>query len=690
MGVVGWSLAAIRAGVFLALSVPLSAVFFAMSPVFHLLHMLTDSIMWFFIGKCFIYNISWEDPRIDQRLFRLSESDHVITLCSAGDNALDYILEGAKVTAVDLNPCQIALAELKMVAAQCLPYEEFFAIFALSDTALLRARYFSQLRPKMSSLGQRFWDSYVYRLKNFLYSGSSGFAAWVLFRVIFPLFGLSWIRKAVERGATREEFLREVEMHSRQVKTLCYICDKYIFKGFAAFAGVPKAQLKLGLHRSNNAETIFNIAFLESDLVRDNYFFGGYVLGRWTKECCPRYLKEHNYPKLQKYLQAGNLKLVCSSLDAFLSECADGEFTVASLLDHLDWMNAHQVNREIAHLLPKMDQQRGRLFWRSFSERLHSAPLVWLNPKRVDDTGDRVGMYFSTWIASVADSDYTLVERTQTAHLYQQGLLQNIVTGAKVVSFPFWQAFVKPHLDDSAAINQHQSTMEAFYRFQKEGYDAFRERMLHSRPLLMELIPIRKGGNMVWVDIGGGTARNLEFLPVEVVKKYFKAIYIVDISASLLEIAARRVKACGLDHIVHLVEADCTHPSVWSSLPSPGSVDVVTMSYSLSMIPDKRTAVANAVKLLKPKGKGTLGVGDFFLYNVNDHRLPPHKALLRNAEARFHRWWFANDHVHLLDPPTLRLVTASTETMWDQRFRGPIPFIPLFRPIHGVMLVSTR
>lgn len=45
---------------------------------------------------------------------------------------------------------------------------------------------------------------------------------------------------------------------------------------------------------------------------------------------------------------------------------------------------------------------------------------------------------------------------------------------------------------------------------------------------------------MVWIDVGGGTARNLEFFPKEIIRKYFKAIYILDISASLLEIAQRR------------------------------------------------------------------------------------------------------------------------------------------------------
>ena len=60
-----------------------------------------DMIMFKIIDNEFIYNVSWEDPRIDQHLFKLTRDDHVLTIASAGDNALDYVIDGARVTAVE-------------------------------------------------------------------------------------------------------------------------------------------------------------------------------------------------------------------------------------------------------------------------------------------------------------------------------------------------------------------------------------------------------------------------------------------------------------------------------------------------------------------------------------------------------------------------------------------------------------
>jgi ubiquinone/menaquinone biosynthesis C-methylase UbiE len=59
----------------------------------------------------------------------------------------------------------------------------------------------------------------------------------------------------------------------------------------------------------------------------------------------------------------------------------------------------------------------------------------------------------------------------------------------------------------------------------------------------------------------------------------------------------------------------------------------VTFSYSLSMIPDKTAAINNALRFLKPNGKGVLGVADFFLSNNDDNTLPFLLASLRRLEV---------------------------------------------------------
>jgi ubiquinone/menaquinone biosynthesis C-methylase UbiE len=493
--------------------------------------------------------------------------------------------------------------------------------------------------------------------------------------------------------------------------------------------------------------------FFKTDLINDNYFYAGYILGYYQQNNCPRYLQRENFSKLKINLEKGKLKLVHGTL---LSAIDDSTipFTVASFLDHMDWMTERQINEEITHLLQKMDPIRGKIFWRSFADDVHAAPLMWLSPEKVDDSDDRVGMYWSTWIAHIKDLQVGYAERIDTKQ--DRGLITNLWTGKlldslfdflsyfvslftssvsllacllsfslgfKMVSFPFWKPLVASTLKASG----HAKDMEAFYKYQKEGYDAFREGLLHARPVMMEAFPLKKDGKMVWVDIGGGTARNLEFFPIDVIKKYFKTIYIVDISASLLEMAQKRLVSLfvdvfsiysfanfvllsliipvlfmlasfflfldriddmGIGSICKVVEYDVTKESLLNVLSGKGSVDMVTMSYSFSMIPDQKATMTNIFNLLKPNGH--IAIADFYLSGNYDDCLSPLFRRLRAAECLFHKTWFSFDHVYLLEDSQLEFRQDQWETVWDNRFRGAVPFLPFLKPYHGIHIMRKK
>jgi ubiquinone/menaquinone biosynthesis C-methylase UbiE len=659
----------------------LSIILLTLSPFIWMFAQLHDKIMFKFLNKTYIYNVSWEDPRMDQRVFDLSSSDHIITIASAGCNVLDYIIEGAEVTAVDFNLCQIALTELKKVAILNIEYEQFFEIFSKSNMDLLKELYPTKLRPHLSAPSAEFWDGGIHTIKSFMYSGTSGSMSFILFRIIFPLFGLGFVRRELAAGTSNEELLKKVSACEYSIRAVAWLMDNILLRGGCCLAGVPERQMALGLHRPNNLAQVIERVFFSTDLVNDNYFYAGYILGYYQKHNCPRYLEEQNYMKMRANLKLNKLHLVHGTmLDAI--DNVKTPITIASLLDHMDWMTERMINEEITHLARKMSTKKALIFWRTFADDVHSAPLSWLNADRVDDHDDRVGMYWTTWLADIRSCDVAFEERIDTTQT--KGLVADLITGAKIVTFPFWKPLVSPALKATG----HAKDMESFYKYQKEGYDAFREGLLHARSDLIESLPLRKGGNMVWVDIGGGTARNLEFFEPAIIKKYFKKIVIVDISSSLLEIARQRIIDMGLEKIVTAIEADCTQESGLKGLPVAGTADIVTMSYSFSMIPDQGAAMVNATKLLKKDGH--LAVADFFLDGKHDEALPRFARFWRKIERAFHKQWFAMDHVHLLGPEQLQLGGKQLEVIWDSRFRGAVPFFSFLKPYHGVIIFKKK
>ena len=208
----------------------------------------------------------------------------------------------------------------------------------------------------------------------------------------------------------------------------------------------------------------------------------------------------------------------------------------------------------------------------------------------------------------------------------------------------------------------HEERLESFYAGQAAHYDEFRKRLLHGRKELYERIPLPEDG--VWVEMGGGTASNLEYLGANVAK--LKQAYVVDLSPSLLNVGRERVARQGWTN-VSLLHEDATRVT----LPEPA--DVVTFSYSLTMIPNWYLALENARKLLRPGG--IIAVVDFYVARKHPAAgFKPHAALTR----WFWPAWFSCDNV-FPSPDHLPYLHQNFETLLLEEKAGKLRFLPLAR-----------
>eukprot|EP00242_Pyramimonas_sp_CCMP2087_P006097 CAMPEP_0198198760 /NCGR_PEP_ID=MMETSP1445-20131203/2159_1 /TAXON_ID=36898 /ORGANISM="Pyramimonas sp., Strain CCMP2087" /LENGTH=177 /DNA_ID=CAMNT_0043868397 /DNA_START=162 /DNA_END=692 /DNA_ORIENTATION=+ len=126
----------------------------------------------------------------------------------------------------------------------------------------------------------------------------------------------------------------------------------------------------------------------------------------------------------------------------------------------------------------------------------------------------------------------------------------------------------------------HQEQLESFYKTQAHLYDSYRCRMLHGRKPLVQSMPASSGD--VWVDLGGGTGSNLEFFGADISE--FKKVVVVDLTPSLVQVARERVLTNKWAN-VEIVLGDATDQNL-EGLPAAGSVDLLTISYALTMIPN--------------------------------------------------------------------------------------------------------
>lgn len=209
----------------------------------------------------------------------------------------------------------------------------------------------------------------------------------------------------------------------------------------------------------------------------------------------------------------------------------------------------------------------------------------------------------------------------------------------------------------------HAQRMENFYSGQADGYDDFRKRLLQGREEVYR--SLGNQGGRVWVDFGGGTGSNLECIGEAI--RGFEKIYVVDLATSLLEVVRKRSAKHGWVN-VEAVAADATR---WS--PPEGAADVVTFSYSLTMIPDWFAAIDQAVRILKPGGH--IGVIDFYVA-----RKYPSDAMTKHGWMTRTFWpvWFGSDNV-FPSVDHLPYLQRHFETVLLCENRAKVPYMPLVR-----------
>jgi S-adenosylmethionine-diacylgycerolhomoserine-N-methlytransferase len=207
--------------------------------------------------------------------------------------------------------------------------------------------------------------------------------------------------------------------------------------------------------------------------------------------------------------------------------------------------------------------------------------------------------------------------------------------------------------------DNHAGRLEDFYRHQAEDYDAFRARLLHGRANMMRMLDIPEKGQLL--DMGGGTGNNVEYLGER--RERLRIIRIVDLCPSLLRAATERIARRGWSN-VQTALADAT-----TYRPEDEPVDLVTFSYSLTMIPDWFRAIEHAHALLKPGG--SIGIVDFHI-----SRKWPSPGLHKHSSFQRFFWptWFGFDNV-FLSPDHLPCLQSRFQTVRLEERLGRVPYL---------------
>jgi S-adenosylmethionine-diacylgycerolhomoserine-N-methlytransferase len=156
-----------------------------------------------------------------------------------------------------------------------------------------------------------------------------------------------------------------------------------------------------------------------------------------------------------------------------------------------------------------------------------------------------------------------------------------------------------------AAMSDQGALMDRIYRSQRHIYDLTRRYFLLGRDTLIERMEVKEGDRVL--EIGCGTARNL----IHLARKFPSVeLFGIDASSEMLKSASSNVTRAGFRQQVKLEYCLAEEFSPVTVFGSAEPFDAVFFSYSLSMIPEWRSALDRG--LLSLKTGCSLWVVDFW------------------------------------------------------------------------------
>jgi S-adenosylmethionine-diacylglycerol 3-amino-3-carboxypropyl transferase len=287
---------------------------------------------------------------VDRQALQLTAADTLIVITSAGCNVLDYALLGPRrVHAVDANPRQTALLELKLAGIRRLGFDDFFALFGSGWHAGFRELYFGALRADLSDFAQQYWDkngdwfSQPDRRDTFYFYGLAGMVARG-FRGYLRL--RPRLREGLEALLAANSLDQQRAIYDSRVEPLLW--GKHVNWTLSrqitmSMLGVPRPQRKEVERQHADGIPGFvreAVSYVARELpLRDNYFWQLYLRGGHTRDCCPEYLTPWGFAALKGGL-AERIVPHTTTVTEFLQQTEE-RISRYVLLDHMDWMSSY-------------------------------------------------------------------------------------------------------------------------------------------------------------------------------------------------------------------------------------------------------------------------------------------------------------------------------------------------------------
>jgi S-adenosylmethionine-diacylglycerol 3-amino-3-carboxypropyl transferase len=301
-----------------------------------------------------VFNQSFEDPEMDRAALKIGSEHTVLTITSGGCNALTLLCEEPRrLIAVDSNPAQNHLLELKRAAIYSVTPEEFFELFGRQRPPGAVGTYRRRLRLLLSPEARAYWDCNVRSLAcGVITQGRMGLFFRVFRAILRSRVGARNVRRFLELPDldAQKRFYHDRIEKALWAPPARWICT---FRPLVWLAGTHPVQAER-VHAEGDLYQFIRSsaeAVATGLPVAGNYFLHQALAGEYLEpRSVPRYMLAENLERLRDLIE--RLQIVTAWLGPHLETRPPNSIDRYSLLDIFDWMDGQtveQTRRAIVH-----------------------------------------------------------------------------------------------------------------------------------------------------------------------------------------------------------------------------------------------------------------------------------------------------------------------------------------------------
>jgi S-adenosylmethionine-diacylglycerol 3-amino-3-carboxypropyl transferase len=292
-----------------------------------------------------LFGMSWEDPASDRRALAVQPGETLFTVTSGACNTLTLLLEDpGKVYAVDINPTQSYLLELKRAAVRHLEYDELCAFLGLAPCGG-RLQIFRRLRGDLSQAALRYWT----RKSEAVRKGVVHAGKYESFVRLFSRFvGIMQGKKRIDGLFRCKTLAQQQEYFAREWNTVQW---RLLFKLLANKRMLAKRGLTTDYFKFDDGSSSFSESFLRRAKralceipIESNYFLAQYLLAHYRdRESVPEYLQRENLPVVRERLD--RIEIVTSDAQSWLGRRSGSCIDAFSLSNICELMSPDESAR---------------------------------------------------------------------------------------------------------------------------------------------------------------------------------------------------------------------------------------------------------------------------------------------------------------------------------------------------------